>query len=101
MTYYVSLIVVDCGNPGVLIDGQETYFGTSYRQVATFICNDDFTMVGDGARRCEANGEWTGEIPTCVGKYSTCIIHNSSVINQDNNNNIIVLHTCGYIHISS
>ena len=60
--------MVDCGDPGILINGQRVLFGTTYRQVVTFICNSDFTMVGDGARRCEANGMWTGDIPRCIGK---------------------------------
>ncbi len=62
---------MNCGDPGILVNGQRTFFGTTYRQVTTFTCNEDFTMVGDGARRCEANGKWTGEIPECIGMCRT------------------------------
>lgn len=71
MMFLLSLFttVVNCGDPGILINGQRTFFGTTYRLVVTFECNDGFTMVGDGFRRCEANGEWTGEIPECIGEF--------------------------------
>ena len=64
----MSLTVVNCGDPGILIDGQRTFFGTTYRRVANFFCNDGFNMIGDGLRRCEANGEWTGSVPDCKGR---------------------------------
>lgn len=61
-------LAVNCGDPGILVNGERTFFGTTYRLTATFFCNDGFTMTGDGTRRCEADGQWTGQLPQCTGR---------------------------------
>ena len=43
---------------------------------ASFYCNSNYQLVGRLFRRCESNGQWGGDQPTCEGKrnnYSTLI----------------------------
>ena len=42
---------------------------------ADYKCDDGFILVGVQWRKCQANGKWTGEAPTCkrkivIGVYS-------------------------------
>ena len=31
-------------------------------------CNQNFELAGQDMRKCQGNGEWSGEAPTCEGK---------------------------------
>ena len=44
---------------------------TTFAGQATFECNDGFRLVGNSERTCLANGQWTGNVPTCLGKLLT------------------------------
>ena len=49
-------------------DGQVSQTGTLAGSVATYSCNQGFTLVGEETRVCQANGEWSDEEPFCKGK---------------------------------
>ena len=34
---------------------------------ANYICNSGFVLDGLQSRKCEDNGQWSGEEPTCTG----------------------------------
>eukprot|EP00058_Branchiostoma_floridae_P019749 XP_002605239.1 hypothetical protein BRAFLDRAFT_92287 [Branchiostoma floridae] len=40
----------------------------SYGDVATFICNPGYKLVGTSARTCQSDGTWSGKSPTCTAE---------------------------------
>ena len=51
---------------GLLIsDGVVCYNGTTVGSTAVYFCNDDYNLVGDDARVCQSNDNWSGSIPQC------------------------------------
>ena len=41
----------------------------------TYTCDQNFVLMGNERRMCQADGQWTGSNPTCVGKnlgWITC-----------------------------
>ena len=53
---------------------------TGLGAVANYTCNEGYDLVGDTLRTCEANGQWDGGEPTCMGMYlfgSTLCFYNS------------------------
>ena len=68
-----SPAVIDCGalpNPAngmvTITPGLVTL--TSVEAVATYACSEGYNLVGDTMRTCQANGQWTGTVPTCICK---------------------------------
>ena len=43
----------------------DTSAGTSFGDVARYSCNTGYTVSGPAERTCQANGEWSGSVPTC------------------------------------
>ena len=33
-------------------------------------CFENFTLVGSAIRRCQPNGQWSGTVTKCVGKWT-------------------------------
>ncbi len=66
--YYSTIpIAVDCGRLVPPPFGSVTIKGVgTLGSMATYICDDGHHLQGFSERRCEADGEWTGEIPTCI-----------------------------------
>ena len=46
--------------------------GYPKNSIAEIICNEGF--MGGGTVRCNANGAWSGTMPTCTSKYNTYIV---------------------------
>ena len=66
------LITLDCGTLVNPTNGAvDTASGTTYGQKATFTCDTGYGIQGDSSRTCGADGQWTGNNPTCVigGKF--------------------------------
>ncbi|ELT94722.1 hypothetical protein CAPTEDRAFT_112484, partial [Capitella teleta] len=60
---------VKCNYPGRPTNGDidgtsPAIFGT----VATFSCDDGFSLNGNSEIICQANGKWSGSKPSCVCK---------------------------------
>ena len=43
--------------------------GTTPGSRADYKCNAGFQLVGVAWRKCQANGQWTGQAPTCKRKH--------------------------------
>jgi len=67
------VIGIDCGDPGVPINGDTTVTSTTFGSMATHTCNDGFVLVGVNKQICLANGNWSASLPTCESKH--CHIH--------------------------
>ncbi len=80
-------VSVACGDPGVsdhvsidqtlhinreLQETSQNITNTSwsYNDKIAYNCDYGYSQIsGDMERRCEANGEWSGEVPICTGTY--------------------------------
>ena len=40
----------------------------SYGTIATFSCEENFTLQGNMSVRCGGDGVWMGNVPVCVGE---------------------------------
>ena len=63
-----SHTAVDCSSLDDPDNGQVTLSGTTLGSTATYTCNPGFVLDGTDVRTCMANGEWSGEVPTCNRK---------------------------------
>ncbi|XP_062396895.1 membrane cofactor protein-like isoform X2 [Sardina pilchardus] len=55
-----------CGNPGEVTNGvYNTSEGVDFGAVVTAICNLGHYLVGEGQRRCLADGTWSGREAVC------------------------------------
>ena len=60
-----SHTAVDCGDLPNPDNGQVTLTSTTFGSTANYTCDPGFELVGIAMRTCMANGEWSGEAPTC------------------------------------
>ena len=65
------------------------FTSTTFGSIATYNCFPGYNLIGVEQRTCEANGEWSGEEPTCQSKRHTTkddymeqnqILHVSNII---------------------
>lgn len=62
---------VDCGQPKQIANGnyQLVNSTTNYLSVASYTCNDNYTLVGGNNKLiCSANNRWSGKEPQCSRK---------------------------------
>ena len=50
------------------MNGTVTGNKTTFPNELFFSCDDGFDLIGSTVRKCEADGMWSGEQPTCRGK---------------------------------
>ena len=65
------LLGINCGSPGMPVNGKATSNGTFVTSVAEFICNFGYEFIGDSQRICQANGVWSNVVPECRRKLAT------------------------------
>ena len=41
---------------------------TTFDSTATFSCETGFNLTGDSQQTCQANGTYSGVMPTCTGQ---------------------------------
>ena len=46
--------------------GQVRYTGTNQGSVATYQCDEGYSLSGSGQRVCHSDGNWDGRVPECV-----------------------------------
>ena len=67
---YISLLVVNCGEPPAIANGQHHGSDYSYNAKVTFSCvASNFKLSGSEERICQADGTWSGTQPVCLGKF--------------------------------
>ena len=69
MIVFLIYTVVDCGQPSsVPRNGGFSVARTVYRSLANYFCTEGNRLTGsNGTRTCQANGQWSGEDPSCEG----------------------------------
>eukprot|EP00795_Rhopilema_esculentum_P001778 gene1778-16265_t len=56
---------VGCGDPGTPANGARSTSNTKVGAVMSFSCNSGFNLLGSKTIICDADGKWSGPIPTC------------------------------------
>ena len=63
------LLGIDCGNPGMPMNGMVTTTDDNFvDSVATFTCDDGYMLDGDSQRVCQPDGTWSNMVPRCPRK---------------------------------
>ena len=62
--FYVS--VIECNEPGTLINGEIILKGKIYQSVVYYICDNGYYLVGNETATCLEHGEWSSPLPTCL-----------------------------------
>lgn len=63
-------LVVNCGAPPAIANGQISGSDYSYDAKVTYSCNAaNFKLSGSQERTCQADGTWSGTQPACLGEY--------------------------------
>lgn len=57
---------ISCGQPESIENGLFEQNGNTFESIATFGCLPGYELQGQAARRCEANGLWSGSPPGCT-----------------------------------
>ncbi len=68
---HVANLYIDSCSDLSLTNGVINYNMGSPRPVntvATYTCNNGYTLRGDTTRTCGSDGQWSGNDPTCQGK---------------------------------
>ena len=65
-THVTFSVGVTCGQPYNPSNGRvDTGGGTSFGDVARYSCDTGYTLNGPAERTCQADGQWSGSVPTC------------------------------------
>ena len=59
---------VDCGDPGRVTNGDRVLGLTTFRSQVVYYCNRGYLLDSGSTRTCQADGEWSGSLPSCVGR---------------------------------
>ena len=63
---FLTYVGISCGPPDAPSNGRvNTSAGTSFDDVARYSCDTRYTLNGPAQRTCQANGQWSGSVPTC------------------------------------
>jgi len=58
---------VDCGAPAApTSNGTVAAPTTTFGATATYSCSSDYFAIGATTRTCQADGTWSGDVPSCV-----------------------------------
>lgn len=54
--------------------GEVTISSPTYPSVATYVCDEEYTLIGSPERNCTTDGTWSGEVPMCGTELVHAII---------------------------
>ena len=60
--------MVDCGSLEDPDNGQVDFSNTTFESTANYTCDLGYSLNGNSSRTCEANGNWSGDQPSCERK---------------------------------
>ena len=61
--------VMDCGPLSDPTNGQVNFTATTEGSVATYACTSTgYYLLGNSTRTCQADGQWSGNMPSCNRK---------------------------------
>ncbi|XP_067886734.1 sushi, von Willebrand factor type A, EGF and pentraxin domain-containing protein 1 isoform X1 [Heterodontus francisci] len=63
--FSIQCIPVRCGEPPIIERGHVSGTNYSFGAIVAYSCNTGFYVKGDKKRTCQADGEWSGQLPSC------------------------------------
>ena len=60
-----SCLLVRCPPPESVPHGTYMPTGSTYGSILRYVCNRGYELHGDADHMCQANGTWSGDVPTC------------------------------------
>ena len=90
---------VNCFNPGVPDGGYQkpgTGLSYTYQSVVVFDCNEGLAIEGNGTLICQADGTWSGQVPSCtrVSCDKPEELKNGQIIGSDYSYQSTVMYQC-------
>lgn len=58
--------IIDCGDPGTPWHGYLNGANFQYKSTVTFTCRPQHHLEGDSKRKCQGDGQWSGQQPKCL-----------------------------------
>ena len=70
LTYIANVVFLArrCPHPGDIPNGRREGNTFIFPNRVTYVCAEGYTLIGRNYRVCQANGEWSGNTPTCKRK---------------------------------
>ena len=62
------MIVINCGDPGLPPNAARIFSQTTFNSIVMYTCNTNYMLSGEAMRICQADGTWSGSLPTCEGE---------------------------------
>lgn len=62
------LLVIDCGKPPAILNGNVSFTTTIFSSIATYTCGLGYRLNGSDKSFCTDKGTWTRPTPTCNSK---------------------------------
>ena len=72
MSAYTCYAAVPCGQLTDPMNGQVTVSGTTEGSIATYTCDEGFTLSGSTSQTCGSNGTWRPAAPVCLLNSMYC-----------------------------
>ena len=45
----------------------------AFNTTATYVCESGYNLIGQTFRTCQGNETWSGDKPTCIGKFFSSV----------------------------
>ena len=77
-SHYYAFALVDCGDPGTLVNGSRSFKDTLEGSIVIYTCNDGFELVGNVTQICELTLDgpfWSFTRPRCKRMVITIFIN--------------------------
>ena len=88
--YVFFPVAKDCGDLTVPVNGSRIGNENTFPNRVSFNCDAGFDLIGSAVRKCEANGRWSGEQPSCNGNVYSFVVFFTSP--TDEKQAVLILH---------
>ena len=62
----LTCTIVECDDPGEPVNGYKMGNNFTYGSTVTFSCDAGYELQGNKTALCQANGQWSSNIPLCL-----------------------------------
>ena len=62
----LTCTIVECSDPGAPVNGHTMSNNFTYGSTVTFSCDPGYKLQGNETALCQANGQWSSNIPFCL-----------------------------------
>ena len=73
----IYFLVITCGEPKSEVGSYVTGGSLVVNSEIRYHCEEGRKMSGAAVRRCQHDGTWSGNAPTCDCKYKVILLHST------------------------